>query len=409
MNKYIAKLEVLAPAGDMECLRAAVDFGADAVYLAGKQFGMRAAPANFDETGMKEAVSYAHSKNVNVYVTCNTMPRSGELSQLPGFLRSCEAAGADALILADLGVMAMAKSCVPDMPLHISTQMGVVNYGAASALHELGASRVVLARELSLGEIAEIRHNTPSGLELECFVHGAMCMSFSGRCLLSNYMTGRDANRGGCAQPCRWEYELIEKKRPDESFTIEQNEQGSFIFNARDLNMIAHLPRLLEAGVSSLKIEGRAKSAYYVASVTSAYRRAVDFYIKNPGEALPEDILSEPEKISHREYSTGFYMGDEPGQNTKNGGYIRDYEVVAVCTDTENGLVRLRQRNRFFKNELADVLQPSGEVISIRLGEIYNGDMEPIEAAPHAEMTVFLKTDMAVETGAYFRVRRNSA
>ena len=409
MNKYIKKPEVLSPAGDMECLRAAVDFGADAVYLAGKQFGMRAAPSNFDEAGMKEAVSYAHGKNVRVYVTCNTMPRSGELSELPDFLRSCEAAGADGLIIADLGVLAAAKKHVPDLPLHISTQMGVVNYGAALALHEMGASRVVLARELSLEEIAEIRRNTPAELEIECFVHGAMCMSFSGRCLLSNYMTGRDANRGGCAQPCRWEYELIEKKRPDQSFAIEQDDQGSFIFNARDLNMIEYLPQLSGAGVSSLKIEGRAKSAYYVASVTSAYRRAVDFYAENPGKPLPEDILSEPEKISHREYSTGFYMGGEPGQNTKSGGYIRDYEVVAVCTGTENGLVRLKQRNRFFKNAAADVLQPSGKVISISLDEIYNEDMEQIEAAPHAEMTVYLKTDINVETGAYFRVRRNGS
>ena len=396
--------EVLAPAGDMECLKAAVAYGADAVYLAGKTFGMRAAPQNFDDDQLRQAAEYCHSRNVNIYVTCNTLPRSGELARLPAFLELCQDIGIDALIAADLGVISMAKKYAPDVSLHISTQLGVVNYATAVSLYEMGASRVVTARELSLAEIADIRRNVPKELEIEAFVHGAMCMSVSGRCLLSNYMTGRDANRGGCAQPCRWEYDLVERNRPDKTYSIQQDGEGSYIFNARDLNMISHIPQLAAAGVSSLKIEGRAKSAYYVASTVSAYRRAVDFHMEHPGEALPKDILEETEKISHREYSTGFYFGEEPGQNTKSGGYIRDYEVVAVCLGRENGMVKLKQRNRFFKGAAADVLQPSGKNISLALDEIYNSDMEEISVAPHAEMIVYLKTDLEVETGAYFRI-----
>lgn len=403
------KPEVLAPAGDLERLQAAVLYGADAVYLAGKLFGMRSSPMNFDVQGMKEAVAFCHQRGVRVYVTCNTLPRNAELPQLPGFLKGCKDAGADALIVSDMGVLAMAKKYVPGMELHISTQAGVVNYAAANALYEMGAKRVVLARELSLEEIRGIRENTPADLDIETFVHGAMCMSFSGRCLLSNYMTGRDANRGSCAQPCRWEYDLVEKKRPGQHYTMVQEEQGTYVFNSKDMNMVSHIPALLEAGVTSLKIEGRAKSAYYVASTTSAYRRAVDFLAENPGQPLPESITVETEKTSHRAYSTGFFFGGEPGQSTESGGYIRSYAVVAVCEGREGGFLRLKQRNRFFKGEIADVLQPGKAPVLIPMAEIFNEDMQPIDAAPHAEMTVYVKTDCDVQPGAFFRVKREKA
>lgn len=406
-------VELLSPAGDMECLRAAVDFGADAVYVAGKQFGMRAAPSNFDTDELKAAVKYAHEKGVKLYVTCNTLPRNDMLTGLSDFLLSCRDAGVDALIISDMGVLFKARELVPDMELHVSTQAGIVNYEAANAMYQLGARRVVLARELSLEEIAGIHAKIPEDMSIECFAHGAMCMSFSGRCLLSNYMTGRDANQGNCAQPCRWEYDLVERQRPGQNYSIVEedgeNGPGTYIMNARDLNMIRHLPELLAAGVNSVKIEGRAKSAYYVASVTSAYRRALDFFRDNPGLPLPEDIAQETEKISHREYSTGFFFGDEPGQNLKSSGYIRDYEVVAVCVGTENGMVKLKQRNRFFSGSTADLLQPSGKPLELKLEPIYNEYMELIDVAPHAEMTVYLKTDVPVETGSYFRIRREES
>lgn len=398
--------EVLSPAGDMERLESAVKYGADAVYLAGKIFGMRAGPANFTNEELKKAVDYCHSHGVKVYVTCNTLPRNDELAELPGFLSYGAEIGVDAFIMSDFGVLAYAKKYAPGVDIHISTQAGVVNYAAANALYEMGAKRVVLARELNIDEIREIRRNTPKDLEIEAFVHGAMCMSFSGRCLISNYLTNRDANRGECSQPCRWEYDLIEKKRPNERYSVVQEEKGAFIFNSRDMCLIEHIPELVEAGITSLKLEGRAKSAYYVASVTSAYRRAVDFLMENPGESLPRNIVDETEKISHREYSTGFYFGGEPGQTVGNGGYIRNYDVVAICLGEENGMVKLKQRNRFFSGKTADVLEPDAEPYTVKLDEIYDAYMNKIDVANHAEMIVYLKTDKKIAPGAYLRVKR---
>lgn len=400
------KPELLSPAGDMERLTAAVAYGADAVYLAGKSFGMRAAPANFGEEELREAVAYCHAHGVKVYVTCNTLPRNQELSELPGFLRACGEIGVDAFIISDLGVLNLAKEYAPQVERHVSTQTGVVNYAAAQACFDLGAKRVVLAREVPLSEIGVIRANTPPELELEAFVHGAMCVSFSGRCLLSNYMTGRDANRGQCAQPCRWEYFLTEKERPDRQFTLVQEEQGAYIFNSNDLCMIGHLPEMIAAGVTSLKIEGRAKSAYYVASVTAAYRRAIDFVYERPGEPLPEEILLETEKISHRPYSEGFYFGGEPGQTPDRSHYTRNYELCAICTGRRGDFLELRQRNRFFRGETADVLQPGVPSFTAPLTELFNEDMEPIDAAPHAEMKVYWKTDAQVLPGAFLRIRK---
>ena len=316
-------LEVLSPAGDPVRLRAAVDFGAHAVYLAGKSFGMRASPLNFSMEELAQGVCYAHARGVRVYLTVNTLPHNREADVLPEFLQNAAAAGVDAMIVTDLGAMALIRRLLPQMELHVSVQAGVTNYLTARAFYELGAKRVVLAREVPLSEIKGIRENTDPGLELEAFVHGAMCMSFSGRCVISNYLTGRDANRGECAQPCRWEYHLTEVQRPGEEFTLVQEEKGAYLFNSNDLRMIDHIPEMVDAGITSLKIEGRAKSAYYVACVTAAYRRAIDFAWEHPGEPLPAAILAETEKISHRPYSHGFYFGGEPGQTLDRSHYAR--------------------------------------------------------------------------------------
>ena len=400
------KPELLAPAGDMERLRAAVDYGADAVYLGGKNFGMRSAPANFSCQELEEGVALCHRRGVKVYVTCNTLPRNQELPEMVPFLKFCQEAGVDGFILSDLGVMALAKKHAPQVERHISTQFGVVNYAAAQACFELGASRVVLAREVPLSEIREIREKVDPRLELEAFAHGSMCVSFSGRCLLSNYLTGRDANRGQCAQPCRWEYTLVEKERPQREFEIFQEERGTYIFNSNDMRMIQHIPAMMEAGISSLKLEGRAKSAYYVACVTQAYRRAIDFFWEHPEEELPASILEETEKISHRTYSTGFYFGDEPGEMPDRGQYTRNYELVAICQGREGDYLRLTQRNRFFAGQEVDILQPGREPVLATLDQLKNGDWEPIDKAPHAEMTVYWKTDLEVQPGAYLRVKK---
>ncbi|WP_411678451.1 peptidase U32 family protein [Caproicibacter sp.] len=396
--------ELLAPAGDRERLEAAVLFGADAVYLAGREFGMRTASPNFGGDELASAVQFAHEAGVRVYLTCNTIAHNEELKRLPDFFRQAAGAGADALIVADLGVLRLAQRYAPGVPVHISTQAGVVNSEAARAFYELGARRVVLARELSLDEIAEIRANVPQDLELEAFVHGSMCVSFSGRCLLSSYLTGRDANRGDCAQPCRWKYALTEEKRPGQYFPISEDENGTYILNSRDMNLIEHIPELAAAGISSLKIEGRAKSAYYAAVVTNAYRHAIDYFLQNPGAELPAWVPQELEKVSHRAYSTGFYFGGEPGQVLENGGYVRSYEVIAVCTGRAGSRTVLSQRNRFFRGDVADVLEPGGgEPYLLRLDDIFDESGEPIRTANHAAMTVLLETDREIPAGSILR------
>ncbi len=405
------KIEVLSPVGDLERLQSALLFGADAVYLAGKNFGMRTSPQNFSDVELKTAVQICHEKSVRVYVTCNSIPHNDELKSLPDFLSYLNEIGVDGVIVADIGVLRLAQQFAPKVEIHISTQAGVANYETAKAFYDLGAKRVVLARELSLDEIIEIRKNSPSDLEIEAFVHGAMCVSFSGRCLLSSYMVGRDANRGDCAQPCRWEYELIEKKRPNERFSIEEivgeNNIGStYIMNSKDMCTIDLVPKLIEAGIDSLKIEGRAKSAYYVASTTFAYKEAVKYCLENPSSDLPNWIIDEVNKTSHREYSKGFYLGVEPGQNTASGGYIRDWEVVAICLGREGEYLRLSQRNKFLKGDVGNVLQVGKKPFNINLDDIYDKYFNPIEAAPHATMEVLVKTDVEIESGAYIRVKK---
>lgn len=407
MIKQNFPIEVLAPAGDRERLEAALDFGAHAVYLAGKEFGMRSSPDNFDPQALREAVELSHAKGVKVYLTCNTLPRNEELPRLPSFLAESAQAGVDAFIVSDLGTLRIAKKAAPQVDVHISTQAGVVNYETARAFWELGAKRVVLARELTLEEIAEIRRKTNPDLELEAFVHGAMCVSFSGRCLISNYLTGRDANRGECAQPCRWKYRLEEEKREGQFFPIMEEGNGTYFFNSRDLCMIEYLPQMIEAGVTSLKIEGRAKSAYYVAVVTNAYRHALEDYLDQGSQwTLRPWIRDEMDKISHREYHTGFYLGDQPGQVYHNGGYIREYEVAAVCEGYENGEAKLSQRNRFFRGAELDVLEPGGVPYVIHANHMYDEEHQPIESAPHATQTVYLSTDRPIAKGALLRCKR---
>lgn len=395
------KIELLAPAGDFERLEMALHYGADAVYLAGTQFGMRASAGNFTFPELSKATKLAHANGTAVHMTCNTLPREDELSQLPEFLEQAQDAGVDAFIIADLGVMAAAKKYAPKVSRHVSTQLGVINSATANVLFDMGADRVVLARETPMEDIRKIRANTPKELEIEAFVHGAMCVSFSGRCLLSNYLTGRDANRGACAQPCRWKYHLVEEKRPGEYFEISED-KGTHIMNSRDMCMIEHIPELIDAGVTSFKIEGRMKSAYYAAAVTNAYRHAIDYALK--GEALPKVWIDELNKVSHRPYCTGFYYGD-PGQHFAEASYFSDAYVCAVVENCANdGFAELTQRNRFCVGDMVELLTNEGEPISFAVTELWDENGEAITATPHAMMK--FKMRLPVNCSALSILRR---
>ena len=405
-------IELLSPAGDAERLHFAVNYGADAVYLGGKAFGMRAAPQNFTFEELDSAVDYCHKRGVRVYLTCNTLPRNDEIEALPGFLDAAKSCGVDALIVTDLGVISLAKQYAPGVPLHISTQNGIVNYAAARELHKLGASRVVLARELSLADIAQIKAKVSGELELECFVHGAMCVSFSGRCLLSNYLASRDSNAGECAQPCRWKYSLVEEKRPGEFYPIDEDSDGTYILNARDMCMIEHIPELVDAGVTSFKIEGRAKSAYYTAAVTNAYRSAIDgyYYSANKDEYKIEPWIGEEmNRVSSREYCTGFFFGS-PKDNAQifyKGGYKRDWDVVAVVQSSENGRLFLQQRNRIFEGDSVEILVRGKPPIEARATCLQNESGEAIEATPHPMMFFSFEYDGEIPAGSLVRKQRS--
>lgn len=379
------KPEVLAPAGNLRNVKAALDYGADAVYCGGKAFGMRSAPKNLSLEDFEEAAKYAHQRGGRIYVTCNILPRNDEIEQMNQYLYDLSSTGVDALIVTDIGVLMSARQIVPNMEIHISTQAGVTNYQAANALYELGARRVVLARELDLEAIREIRKRTPGDLDIECFVHGSMCMAFSGRCLISNHLTGRDANHGDCAQSCRWKYHVVEEKRPGEFFPVEVTDQGTFMFNSHDMNMLEHVDEVLDAGVTSLKIEGRAKSTYYVAAMANAYACALDAYMQQrgfenergevlkefpdgyqenvdaPRVELPEWLKHEPYKVTHRKYSTGFYYPDAPaGENIHSGGYINDWHVVGevLSYDREEKRLYLFSRNKIEPGQTIEFLLP---------------------------------------------------
>ncbi|MBR5071519.1 MAG: U32 family peptidase [Oscillospiraceae bacterium] len=401
----MGKLEVLSPAGDMDRLITAVRYGADAVYLAGTSFGMRAAAGNFSDEQLREAIGFAHSNGVKAYVTCNTVPNETEIPQLPAFIELTADAGADGLIVTDIGVMAMCRRYAPKVDIHVSTQAGVMNSATANAFYDLGAKRAVLAREMSLADIAKLRSEIPSDMEIEAFCHGAMCVSFSGRCLLSNYMAGRDANRGECAQPCRWRYYLVEEKRPGEYMQISED-NGTFIFNSRDMCMIDHVREMYNAGISSIKIEGRTKSSYYVASVTAAYRHAAD--AAQEGRELGQVWRDEVYKVSHREYSTGFYFG-EPGQYTKDSEYHSTFDVMAVVDSCdEEGNAVLHQRNRFFPGEEVELLMPGSEPVTFPAPEMTDSEGLPVEAARHADMELHMKLPVIAPEGSFLRKKRET-
>lgn len=380
------KTELLAPAGDMERLEMALHYGADAVYLAGKRFGMRASAGNFSMEELAVACAKAHEKGAAVHLTCNTLPREDELKALPDFLRQAQSAGVDAFIIADLGVMKQAERYAPNVQRHVSTQLGVINSATANVLYDMGASRVVLARETPMRDIYEIRANTPKELEIEAFVHGAMCVSFSGRCLLSNYLTGRDANRGACAQPCRYQYALMEEKRPGEYFPVFEDEKGTYIMNSRDMCMIDHLAELAEAGVDCIKIEGRAKSAYYAAIITGAYRHVLDAVAA--GEPVDPVWRDEVEHVSHRRYSTGFFFG-QPGQYTESSRYIRDWQVCAIVTDcAPDGLATLSLRNKFAAGDEVEIVGPDTRPFSVTVPVMQDADGLPLRE-PRTPQMVF--------------------
>ena len=388
-------IELLSPAGDFERLKLALKFGADAVYLGGEQFGMRTNPSNFNADQLKSAVELAHSLGKKIYLTCNTLPRNQEMEYLPEFLKYAADIRVDAFIIADIGVMALAKKYAPDVEIHMSTQVGIVNYQTANTLYDMGAKRIVTARELSLAEIKVIREKTPSDLEIEVFVHGAMCMSFSGRCILSDYMVGRDANRGDCAQPCRWKYSLVEETRPGQYFPVNQDESGTYIFNSRDLCMIEHIPELLEAGIDSLKIEGRMKTALYVAVVARTYRRAIDDYLEDE-EKYRKNMdwyRAEIAKCTYRQFSTGFYFGkpDETSQIYDNSTYVSEYTYLGIVEEVKDSLARIEQRNKFCAGDMIEIMKPDGSNVPVTVEAIYNAREERVDSAPHPRELLWVK------------------
>ena len=372
--------EVLAPAGNLRVLKTAVDYGADAVYCGGAEFGMRAASKNFTLEDIEQGIHYAHAHDVRVYATVNIIPGNAEVAGMNAYLGALAEIGVDALIVTDIGVLMAARQIAPHTELHISTLAGVMNYQAAAALHELGAKRVVLAREMSLPEIREMRAKIPGDLEIEAFVHGSMCMAFSGRCLISKYTTGRDANHGDCAQSCRWKYHVVEEKRPGEFFPVEVTDNGTYLFNSQDLNMLAHLDEVIAAGVTSLKIEGRAKGEYYVAALTNAYKTAVTTYLNGKENAtdlardgtfaLPEWVLQEPYKVTHREYSTGFFYPEKTvGESITRGGYISDWLWLGTAVDYDTVTQRLTvlSRNKMVPGQQVEFLMPGTEPIPFQI------------------------------------------
>ena len=403
--------ELLAPAGNREKLEAAIRYGADAVYLSGNRFGMRAFADNFTVEELKDAVRYAHGKGVKVYLTVNTMPREEEYPFLRAYFEELADAHLDALIIADVGVMALARELLPDIELHLSTQANATSAAACRAWHAMGVKRIVLARELTLEEIKSIRANTPDTLELEAFIHGSMCISYSGRCLLSGFFTGRDANRGACAQPCRWQYHVkkvtvTEEKRPDLPLTLEEYEGESFVFSSKDTCMIRHIPELMESGINSFKIEGRMKSAYYAAVVTNTYRMAMDAYTAG-NYTFDERWQRELESVSHREYATGYYFTDshEDANLTTQDGYIKEkaYLATVVGYDAVSGEAEFVQKNKFFQGDALELLTPGKTGIPLVAGTLFDQDHAPIESTPHPYMHFYMKMPFPVKIGDIIR------
>ncbi|HEY9062351.1 MAG TPA: U32 family peptidase [Pseudobacteroides sp.] len=396
------KVELLAPAGSLEKLKMAVLYGADAVYIGGEEFGLRASAENFSREEMMEGIKFAHDRGKKVYLTMNIIPHNEDLAKMPEFIKEAAQMGVDAVILSDPGTFSVVKENAPDMEVHLSTQANNTNWISAKFWYDQGVKRIILARELSLSEIGEIRQKLPDDLELEIFVHGAMCISYSGRCLLSNYMTGRDSNKGYCAHPCRWKYHLVEEKRPGEYMPVYENERGTFIYNSKDLCMIEYIPEIIKTGVSSLKIEGRMKSSYYVATIVKAYRDAIDaFYALKENCSFDPLWLEELSKASHREYSTGFYMGKPTGQGQiyHTSSYIREYEFIGIVLeyDKNTGIAKIEQRNRMFVGDEIEVVRPQGKYFTQKISAMKDADGNDIEIAPHPQMILYMQMEEPVE------------
>ncbi|GAA0124178.1 MULTISPECIES: U32 family peptidase [Clostridium] len=392
--------EILAPAGNLEKLKTAINFGADAVYLGGSKLNLRAFADNFSNEELKEGIKYAHDREKRVYVTLNVFPHNEDLEGLEEYLKELYELGTDAIIVSDPGIIMTAREVVPELEIHLSTQANNVNYKSAIFWHKQGVKRIVLARELTLEEVAGIKDKIPESLELEIFVHGSMCMSYSGRCLLSNYMTGRDSNRGACAQPCRYKYKLVEEKRNEEYFPIMEDDRGTYIMNSKDLCMIEYIPELVKTGSVSLKIEGRMKSAYYVATVVKAYKEALDTYMKDPeGYEFNPKWLQQLDRPSHRKYYTGFYLGDKDSQIYESSSYIRNYDIIGIVKDfnKEEGIATIEQRNKIFDNDTVEVLRPVGDNIEVKLTEMKDENGKEIESAPSAQMIFNVKVDTELE------------
>ena len=401
--------ELLIPASSLEVLKTAVIFGADAVYIGGEAFGLRAKAKNFSMEDMKEGIQFAHEHNVRVYVTANILAHNGDLPGVEEYFKELKEIGPDALIISDPGVFMIAKRVCPEIEIHISTQANNTNYGTYRFWHELGAKRVVSARELSMKEIKEIRSNIPDDLEIETFVHGAMCISYSGRCLLSNYFTGRDANQGACTHPCRWKYAVMEESRPGEYLPVYENERGTYIFNSKDLCMIGHIPDLIDAGIDSFKIEGRMKTALYVATVARTYRKAIDDYLKDPVlyEKNMHWYLDQISNCTYRQFTTGFFYGkpDSEAQIYDSNTYVKEYTYLGIVGGSNaEGLYRIEQRNKFSVGETIEIMKPNGDNIKAKVLRIVNEEGGEQESAPHPKQVLYI--DLGVPMEQYDILRR---
>ena len=402
------KVELLVPAGSLEVLKVAVDYGADAVYIGGQAYGLRAKADNFSIEEMKKAVKYAHAKNAKVYVTANIFAHNYDIEGMKAYFEQLKDTGVDAVLVSDPGIFMLAKEIMPDMELHISTQANNTNYLTYNFWYNMGAKRVVTARELSLVEIKQIREHIPEDMEIESFMHGAMCISYSGRCLISSYFTGRDANRGACTHPCRWKYHIVEETRPGEYMPVNEDDRGTYIFNSKDLCMIEHIPEMIDAGIDSFKIEGRMKTALYVATVARTYRKAIDDYMESPElyRSNMEYYKSEIAKCTYRQFTTGFYFGktDQDSQIYDNNTYIKNCTYIGNVQEvTEDGLVAFEQKNKFSVGEEIECMNFDGTNTVCRVEEIYNDRMEPMESAPHPKMQLYVKLDRPVSAGMILR------
>lgn len=402
------KVELLVPAGSLEVLKVAVDYGADAVYIGGQAYGLRAKADNFSIEEMKKAVKYAHAKNAKVYVTANIFAHNYDIEGMKAYFEQLKDTGVDAVLVSDPGIFMLAKEIMPDMELHISTQANNTNYLTYNFWYNMGAKRVVTARELSLVEIKQIREHIPEDMEIESFMHGAMCISYSGRCLLSSYFTGRDANRGACTHPCRWKYHIVEETRPGEYMPVNEDDRGTYIFNSKDLCMIEHIPEMIDAGIDSFKIEGRMKTALYVATVARTYRKAIDDYMESPElyRSNMEYYKSEIAKCTYRQFTTGFYFGktDQDSQIYDNNTYIKNCTYIGNVQEvTEDGLVAFEQKNKFSVGEEIECMNFDGTNTVCRVEEIYNDRMEPMKSAPHPKMQLYVKLDRPVSAGMILR------